>query len=155
MPTNHGVTKKTPPSVYFHLPPPYLVFTRFVCCFTTKTLSTFLCSDQIICERKCIFKVKQFFLAIHWWSVLILLLSLYLHFRALFYSSAIMKIRINNLFFAWLSIWALIKSCCITKEFMVWKLQAVHFSVSEETKFEVDTISTILSYLYNLGDVKK
>ena len=38
---------------------------------------------------------------------------------------------------------------------MVWKLQAVHFSVSEETKFEVDTISTILSYLYNLGDVKK
>ena len=39
---------------------------------------------------------------------------------------------------------------------MVWKLQAVViFSVSEETKFNVDTTSIILSCFYHFGDVKK
>ena len=32
---------------------------------------------------------------------------------------------------------------------MVWKLQDVVFSFSEETKFEVDTTSVILSYIYS------
>ena len=39
---------------------------------------------------------------------------------------------------------------------MVKKLQAVVvFSASEETKFEADTSSIILSYLYHLGNVNK
>ena len=52
----------------------------------------------------------------------------------------------------------LIKSCGITKELMgiVSKLQAiVVFSASEETKFEVDTTSIILSYLYHFGNLNK
>ena len=32
MPMSHGVNKKTPPSASLHLPLPYQVFTRFVCC---------------------------------------------------------------------------------------------------------------------------
>ena len=36
----------------------------------------------------------------------------------------------------------------VTKEFMFWKLQVVAiFLASEETTFEVDTASTILSYV--------
>ena len=41
---------------------------------------------------------------------------------------------------------------------MLVKLQAVVvvvILVSEETKFEVDTTSTILSYLYHFGNVNK
>ena len=39
---------------------------------------------------------------------------------------------------------------------MVLKLQAVVvFSVSEETKFEVDTTFIILSYLYHFGNINK
>ena len=39
---------------------------------------------------------------------------------------------------------------------MVWKLLAVIvFSVSEKTKFEVDTTSIILSYLYHYGNVNR
>ena len=39
---------------------------------------------------------------------------------------------------------------------MVWKLQAaVIFSASKETKFEVDTTSIILGYLYHLRNVNE
>ena len=39
---------------------------------------------------------------------------------------------------------------------MVWKLQAGDvFSVSEETKFEVDTTSITLSYLHHFGNINK
>ena len=39
---------------------------------------------------------------------------------------------------------------------IVWKLQTVVvFSVSEETKFEVDTTSVTLSCLYHFGNVNK
>ena len=79
---------------------------------------------------------------------------LYMCFYGFFYNSSIMKLQINNLLFAWLSFWPIIKSCYIRKEFMVWKLQAVAFSVSEETNFEVDTTSIILNSLYHFGNVK-
>ena len=55
-----------------------------------------------------------------------------------------------HIIYVWLPIWPLIKSCGITKEFMamIWKLQTVVvFLVSEETKFEVDTTSIVLSCL--------
>ena len=49
----------------------------------------------------------------------------YMCFLQLFFSSAMVKLQINNLLFAWLPIWPLIKSCDITKEFVFWKLRAV------------------------------
>ena len=70
------------------------------------------------------FQRKASFFLTHCWSVLILLFCLFLFFTGI-YSSAITKLRINKLFFSSLSIWPLIKSCDITKEFMVWKLQVV------------------------------
>ena len=100
------------------------------------------------------FQSKASFFLTHCWSVLILLFCLFLFFTGI-YSSAITKLRINKLFFSSLSIWPLIKSCDITKEFMVWKLQAVFFSIFEEIKFEVDTSSIILSCLFHFGKAKK
>ena len=50
MSLSHGVNKKAPP-VSSLQSPPFQVFTRFVCCFTTNNLSTFFCSDQIIAEN--------------------------------------------------------------------------------------------------------
>ena len=48
------------------------------------------------------------------------------------------------------------QSCDVAKEIRVWKLQtAIIFLVSEETKFEVDTTSIILSHLYHFGNVNK
>ena len=38
---------------------------------------------------------------------------------------------------------------------MIWKLQAVVFPVSEETKFKVNATSIILNYLYYFGNVNK
>ena len=48
------------------------------------------------------------------------------------------------------------RSCCSWHDYMLVKLQAVVAAVlvSEETKFEVDTISIILS-LYHFGNVNK
>ena len=45
MPMTHGVNKKAPKVVSFHTSPLNQDFTRFVCCFTRNTLSTFFCSD--------------------------------------------------------------------------------------------------------------
>ena len=47
LPISHAVNKKSPPIVS-PAPPHYQVFTRFVCCFTRNTLSTWFCSGQII-----------------------------------------------------------------------------------------------------------
>ena len=51
------------------------------------------------------------------------------------------------------------KSCGITKKFMamVWKLQCVVclFFFSKEAKYEVDTTSIILSYIYHSENVNK
>ena len=55
MPMSNGVNTKTSSSTSPDFPPPYQVFTRFVWCFTRNNLSTFVCSDQIICKRYCIF----------------------------------------------------------------------------------------------------
>ena len=66
---------------------------------------------------------------------------------ALFYDSAIMKLWINNLLFPRLYTWPFIKSCGITKEFMVCKIQRdVVFSISEEISFRKGKyiITTIL-----------
>ena len=64
--------------------------------------------------------------------------------------------RINEVLLTWFPIRLLIKSCYITKEFIVWNIPAVVvFSVSEQTKFEVDNTSIILSYLCHFGDLKK
>ena len=51
--------------------------------------------------------------------------------------------------FSWLPTWPLINLWDIAKEFIVWRLQAVViFSVSKETKFEVDTALYLSYYLY-------
>ena len=50
MPMSHGVNKKAPP-VVSTIPPPCHVFTRFLCCFTRNTLSTFFFSDQIVAKN--------------------------------------------------------------------------------------------------------
>ena len=48
------------------------------------------------------------------------------------------------------------QSCDVANEISVWKLQtAIIFLVSEETKFDVDTTSMILSHLYHFGNVNK
>ena len=40
-------------------------------------------------------------------------------FYGIFYSSTIMKLRINNLLFAWLQIWSLIKLCDVTQDLLL------------------------------------
>ena len=101
------------------------------CCFTSNNLSTFFCSDLTDYQRNNAFsKYSKFFLPTYYWSVLISLFCVYVFLRALFHSSAIMKLQI---------VWCLhicigchsplITSCCIRKEFiaMAWKMQAVIF----------------------------
>ena len=73
-------------------------------------------------------KKTTFSLLAHGWSVLVLLFCLYVFFR---------------FFFGVLPSWN-----CEYKA-------AVVFSDSEETKFELDTTSIILSYQYHSGNVKK
>ena len=144
MPFSHGVNKKTPLSASAYLIFSYHVFTKSFCCFTRNTLLTFLCSDQNIVKDNAVFKVKQIFSFN--WLVLILLFCLYVFSTTAFHSFFILKLRINNLSLACYPIWCLIKSCDITKGFMVLKLQTVAaFLVSMKKKFEVDTTSIILS----------
>ena len=40
---------------------PYQLFTRFVCCFTRNTLSTFACSDQFIAKNNAFSMQNKFF----------------------------------------------------------------------------------------------
>ena len=54
MPMSHGVNKEALPIVS-PAPLPYLVFTRFACCFTRTSLLTFFCSDQIIAKNNTFF----------------------------------------------------------------------------------------------------
>ena len=119
-------------------------------------INLFHCSNQIIAKNNAFSKKNKFFLSTLCWLVLILLFCFYVLHTVFFHHSAIKKLRIKNLSFPWLPIWPFIKSHDKTKEFMLWKLQAVVVSsVSEETKFEVDTTSLILRYIYHFGNVKK
>ena len=74
MPTNHGVNRNTPHLLLFHSPLPGF---HQGCCSTINASLTFFCLD-----RFCIFKVKQFFVSTHGWSILILLFRLYVFFIA-------------------------------------------------------------------------
>ena len=66
------------------------------------------------------------------------------------YSSIIMKLQSNNIFF-----WPLIKSCDIMKELTVWNLPAVVVSSAlEQTKLEIDTTPIIFNYFYH-WDLRK
>ena len=139
------------------LPPifPYPVFTRCVC-FYYKCFINHLFQLLRLLRNISHFQIKKkLFLSTFCWSVLILLISMC--FDGLFvYSNVIIKIRINNILYAWLQIWHLMKSYDVIKEFTVWKLQATSvFLVSEGTKLEVDTSSIVLSYLYHFRNVKK
>ena len=104
-------------------------------------------------------KSKTNFFFQHCWLVLILLFCVYVFLRALFDSSAIMKLQIA------LYLYIYIASYLISHQ-IIWhnkrinvhglKLQVVAvFSASKETKFKVDTTSIILNYLYHFGNVHK
>ena len=97
MSMSHGVKKKrllqVSPSSSI---PPYQCFTRFICCFTRNTLSTFFCCDQVICERYFIFKENKIFpfsLLLVGFDFAVLLICVFYDFF-FFHSSAIVKLRI-------------------------------------------------------------
>ena len=76
----------------FWYPTPFSkqVFTRFVCCFTRNTLSTFFWFDLTdYCKRIMHSRQCKFFLSTYCWSVLILLFCVYMFLRALFHSSCL------------------------------------------------------------------
>ena len=76
----------------FWYPTPFSkqVFTRFVCCFTRNTLSTFFWFDLTdYCKRIMHSRQCKFFLSTYCWSVLILLFCVYMFLRAPFHSSCL------------------------------------------------------------------
>ena len=81
----------------------------------------------LFAKDKAILKKIIYFLLAHCWSVLISLFCLYI-FTVFF---TVLPLRNDT------------------------SKAAVIFLISEETKFEVDTTSIILSYLYHFGNVKK
>ena len=133
-------------SPFQHSPLPCF-YQVFLCFYKKNFLSLFF--SLIKLTRKMVhFQSKTiFFLSNYCWSNLILVFCLYALVTT-FFSSVIMKLRMNNLSFKWLPIWPLIKSSDITKEFMVWKLQAavIFFFSLGKTKFQMDTFFIILSY---------
>ena len=87
----HGVTKKSPPTVSTH-PSPNQNFFQF--CFVVLQERLFQPPFALI---RLNFQSKiDFFFSTYCWLVLILLFYVYVLLRALFHSSAIMKLRINN-----------------------------------------------------------
>ena len=87
---SHGVNKTTP-LIVSQNPPPYQVFTRFLCCFERNTLSIRFCSDHIITKNIAFSEWNNFFLWTYCWSVLILLYCVTMYFLGHF---AIMKLWI-------------------------------------------------------------
>ena len=75
----------------------------------------------------------------------ILLFCCFVFLRVLFHISAIMKLRIASYLYIFCFIFILAFHGIIMLKFV--------FSVPEETKFDVDTTSIILSYLYNFRNV--
>ena len=84
--------------------------------------------------------------------------SVYIFFRVLFHSSAIMKLQIA--LYLHISI-----ASYLTSHQIMWhnkringhglKITSCFFLAPEETKFKVDTTSIILGYLYHFGNVNK
>ena len=88
----------------------------------------FIAVTRLFAKDNAFSKKIRSFVWVNYWLVLILLFCLNA-FYGVFYSSVIMKWRIKT-------------SCCF-------------LSVSEETKFKVDTTSIVLSYLYHFKTVKE
>ena len=113
------------------------------------------------CKKQRIFKIKQISLFyLYCWLVLILLFCVYVFLRVLFHSFAIMKL--------WIALHLLIFiASYLTSHQIMWHKKGINghglkvtqavviFSASEETKFDVDTTSIILSYLCHFGNVNK
>lgn len=106
---------------------PLRAFHQFCCFCTIKTLSTFFSSNQIFAKDNAFSKQNIFFLSTHSWSVLISLFCLHVIFTVFIKSSVILKIT----------------NC----SFSIFR--------GSSRKFEVDTISIVLSYLYHLGNVNQ
>ena len=116
-----------------------------------------LWSNRLL-QKYCIFKIKKFFLPNYCWSVLVLLFCVYEFLRALF---QFCHDEITNSFYLEIYIGSHLASHQIMSynkriHSHGWQLQAVVFFLfSEETKFEFDTISIILSYIYNSRNISK
>ena len=143
---SHGVNKKAH-TIVSPLPPNH-VFTRFVCCFTRNTLSTFLCSDlQKLLQTIMHFQFKKIF------SFKLLLVG----FDMLFYVYVFLRV------FFHISCFHIRIASYLAPHQIMWhnkrihghglKIQAVSFS--KKTKFKVNTTSIILSYIYHYGNVNK
>ena len=78
-------------------------------------------------------------------GLIILLFCCFVFLRVLFHISAIMKLRIASALYIFCFIFILASHGII--------MLKIDFFVPEETKFEVDTTSIILSYLYNFRNV--
>ena len=88
----------------------------------------FIAVTRLFAKDNAFSKKIRSFVWVNYWLVLILLFCLNA-FYGVFYSSVIMKWRIKT-------------SCCF-------------LSVSEETKFKVDTTSIVSSHLYHFENVKE
>ena len=169
IPMSHGFNKKIL-SIVYPPPPPTLPLpltlkrfsSSFACCFTRNNLSTLLCSNQIIAKKKrCIFNVKQFFP----FNILLVDFAVFCIFVSwgVFHSSAIIKLQIASY----------LQSICIASFFashqIMWRnkrnfghsLEIISccffflFRGTEETKFEINTTSIILSCLYHFMTANK
>ena len=112
-------------SIRRFLPPLYHVFTRFVCCFARNNINPFFAPIGLL-ETITHFQSKTVFFFQLIAVRFWLLFSVYVFLRALL-----------TVLIAW-----------NYKKFAI-------FQFSEKTKFEVDTTSIILSYIYHFGSVNK
>ena len=96
--------------------------TRFACCFTRNADEHSIAVIRLFAKDNAFLKKKRFFLLTHCWSAMVLLFCLYVVFFE---------------FFTFLPLWNYESKA------------AVVLSVSEETRFEGDTNSIILGYLYH------
>ena len=96
MPMRHGISKKAPPasphpSPFIKFSPGLFVVLQAILYQTSFTLIRLL-------RKICIFKVKHLFVQLITGRFYFAVLCVFL--RALFHSSVIMKLRINNLWFS-------------------------------------------------------
>ena len=132
MPMNQCISKKVPPIVS-HRTSPVPGFHQVCLLFYKKYFINLFLLWSDYCKKKCIFKVKQFFLSTCCCLVLILLFCGCVFLRTLFHSSTIIKLRIaSNL-----------------------HIRIASYLASYQIMLEVDTTYVMLSYLYHFGNVNK
>ena len=128
MPVSHGVNKKACPIVSLH-PTPLPGFYPVCLLFYKKYFIKHFFSDRIMAKNNAFSDQKNVFLQTYCWSVLILLLRIYVFLRKLFHSCTITKLRIASylhifmniyIYIYMLPIWSHIKSCGIGKNSWPW-----------------------------------